>query len=134
MTTLLYGELPEADVAPGNRADAEESGAHPRLLPTIELRAITVEAVEPPPLPPQEQPDPAPNPWGEPRLLALPAMMMGLAAAAAGMGGLAMWGIALAWSQSLTTLTQLGLSVVGGYLVAVTVATILAVEPQRASA
>lgn len=151
MTTLLYGERPGADVAPGNRADAEDdpgaSGTHPRLLPTIEVRAVEVEAAAEPtapaplraaeleaaaepavpaPLPTYPRPDPwleAPGPLSAPS--ALPAMMLGLATAAAIFAGLAIWGVAFAWSQSLSRLGQLGLMALGGYLIAVGIAYLL---------
>lgn len=142
MTTLLYGEKPGADVAPGNRADAEDdpgaSGTHPRLLPTVEICAVVVErAAEPtvPPPSPSSPPSPTyppPEPWRE-RRSPLPSMILGLVTVAAVFAGLAIWGVAFAWSQSLSRLAQLGLMAAGGYLVAIGIAYMLSAQhAQRA--
>jgi hypothetical protein len=134
MTTLLYGEAPEADVAPGNRADAADepgaSGAHPRLLPTVELRAVA--ATGDPTLPPPPPTQPVPSPWTMPPValpsappVALPSLVLGLVTVAAIFGGLAIWAGAFAWAGSMTRVGQLGLTALGGYLIAAGIAVLL---------
>ena len=128
MTTLLYGEQPEADVAPGNRADAENdpgaSGTHPRLLPTVELRAAEPVAHPAPTYP-------EPSSWLAPKPVALPSLMLGLAAIAAVFGGLALLAVMLA--GSMAPFARIGLGALAGYFLAMGIAIILSVQPQRAS-
>jgi hypothetical protein len=125
MTTLLYGEKPEADIAPGNRADAEidpgDSGTHPRLLPTVELKAA-----EPVTRPTPTSPEP--SPWVAAKPVAFPSLELGLAAVAAIFGGLAMLASTLAWP--MTSLARIGLAGLGGYCIAIGIAIIMSVPSQ----
>lgn len=138
MTTLLYGEEPGCDVAPGNRADTADVPipapaapflASPSYIPPVPRRT-TMQPLAASPMR-QVFPTPSPDPWvasavpaagvadvGE-RDIALPSIMFGVAAAAAVFAGLAVVGVALAWSQSLGTVAEIALMIVGGYLMAV---------------
>lgn len=105
MTTLLYGAEPECDVAPGNRADT-----------------LDIDVPAPAPMRPRF-PTPNPDPWLAKRerahAVALPAIMFGIAAAAAIFAGLAIVGIALAWRHSMAPLAQVALMASGGYVLCV---------------
>jgi hypothetical protein len=109
MTTLLYGEKLTAETAGKSvlAKDPDESGAHPRA-PTVEVRA----AVQPA------------------RPVALPTLMVGLAIVAIVFAGLALWSIAIAWSESMAPPAKIGLMVLGGYLLAIGI-TFLVSAPQR---
>jgi hypothetical protein len=96
MTTLLYGDKPEADVEPGNRVDTTDS--------------------EPPASPPPMRPmrvSPA-----QPHPFAMRGLFLGLAAAASVLVGLTVALIAVVWSRSITPAAQVTLVVLGLALVA----------------
>src|SRR4051812_28847388 len=87
MTTLLYGDKPEADVEPGNRVDTANIG------PMI---------VSPPPMRPQ---------LGRP--FALRGIVLGLTAASAVLAGVTLATVGLVWSRSITPGAQVALVVIG---------------------
>jgi len=133
MTTLLYGEKPGCDVAPGNRADTADAAVPAPAPPFLTSpsfapppRSTTTQPLAATPVRPL-YPTPHPDPWLARRAaasfaeknVALPAIMFGIAAAAAVFAGLAVVAVALAWSHSMTLLAQVALMVVGGYLISV---------------
>jgi hypothetical protein len=144
MTTLLYGEQPGADVAPGNRADAENdpaaSRSHapvPSTVPGVEDAVVAVQTAlgsatsMEPAVPPVSTPTYAePSPWSAP-LVALPALLLGLLAVSAIFAGLAVWAFASAWAYTMTPLGYLVLSAIGVYFICIGVALVTSAEPQR---
>lgn len=105
MTTLDYEEQPFNPNRPDAEIDPGDSGEHPRLLPTIEMRAQ-----EPFPLAPsvartlddRTQPSLRAIPR-DARVPALPGMFVGMAIAAAILLGLALFGINAAYANALST-------------------------------
>lgn len=130
MTTLLYSGKPGADVAPGNRADAEDEpyarGMNLRLLPPIELRAYAVDWG------PERRFVPPPRaPLLPPPTIALPTLLLALACMTAIFAGLAVLGVAIAWASTASVMTTLGLSMLGPYLIVSGLALLLWGAPQR---
>lgn len=99
MTTLLYGNKPEADVEPGNRVDTVNGGPH----------------AAPPPMRPHER---ALAEHAQARPLAMRGLVLGLAAASAVLAGLTIALIPFAWSRSITPGAQVALVVLGLFLFA----------------
>ena len=100
MTTLLYGDKPEADVEAGNRVDLTNGG-------------------------PQTSPPPMTPTHGEPATLqrtavrgpfALRGLVLGLAAAATVLAGIAATLVAFVWSRSMAPGAQVALFVIGVFL------------------
>lgn len=134
MATLLYGEKPNTDVEAGNRADTADTVAQPAApyppspsFVSPSSRAGVASTV--PDLPPMRPMYPTPSPWGQP--FALRGIVLGLVAAAVVFAGLSIFGIALAWSQAMTTFAHVGLMVLGGYLIGVGLAYIVSVDQRR---
>jgi len=125
MTTLLYGEKPCSDVEAGNRADLADAGPSPQ--PDVGV----VAAVDVSNLPPMRPKAPTPQPWIRPPF-ALRALMLGVAAAAAVFAGLALFGVAIAWSYAMTLFVQLTLMILGGLFVAAGVAYVASAHPETA--
>ena len=100
MMTLLYGDKPEADVEPGNRVDLTNGGPHASPPP---MRTMTVS-----------------EPHGSPQRSHLPlgGLVLGLAAAASVVAGIASTLVALVWSRSIAPGAQVALFVVGVFLLA----------------
>lgn len=142
MATLLYGDKPGCDVEAGNRADAADLALpapappfplSPSFLPPTPPRVRTqpLAAAATPMRPPY--PTPNPEPWLGHRVASLlPAVMLGVVAAAAVFAGLAVFGVALAWSSAMTLLAQVVLMVIGGYLISVGVAYVVSARAQTA--
>lgn len=72
------------------------------------------------PAPPMGPIYPAPSPWAKPPELR--SLLLGLLAAGLLFAGLSLVGVAFAWSSTMTTLAQVALIIVGGYLIALGVA------------
>jgi hypothetical protein len=120
MATVLYGEKPNADVEAGNRVDTfAAAGPAPERALAPEVSA-TPTVPSPPPVSPMSPP-------------ALRGLVLGLAAAGAVFAGLSLAGIALAWSNAMTSSAQLALLLVGGALVAAGVAYIASARPASVS-
>lgn len=145
MATLLYGDKPGCDVEPGNRADTADLALpapappyplSPSFVPPITPRVGTQPLAVAPvavPVAPMRPPYPTPNPepWLGHRVASLlPAVMLGVVAAAAVFAGLAVFGVALAWSSAMTLFAQVVLMVIGGYLISVGVAYVVAANAQ----
>lgn len=136
MATLLYGETPNADVEAGNRVDTADTlpPLSPDLAASPELVLPNADAALPatvPVMPPMRPKYPTPSPWAQ--TVSLRALVLALAAVAVLFAGLASFGIALVWSQAMTSFARIALMVIGGYLIAAGVAYIASVE-HRASA
>lgn len=107
-----------AGVAPSSMRNAAES-APVAATPPVSL------------VPPMRPTYPTPSPWARP--FALRGLVVGLIAAAVLFAGLAIFGIALAWSYSMTTFAQVALMVLGGYLISAGVAYIASVDTKAAA-
>lgn len=131
MATLLYGETPNTDVEAGNRADTIDMVAPAPPAP-LAAPAPLVSGVPStvPALPPMRPNYPTPSPWVRREPLALRGLVLGLVAAAVLFSGLTIFGVALAWSYSMTTFARFALMVLGGYLIALGVAYIVSVNPE----
>jgi len=101
MTTLLYGDRPEADVEPGNRVDAEGDVAHPST----------------PPMRPAEERLAAVRDTHS-RPFALRGLVLGLAATAAVLAGVTVELTAFVWAPSIGPAAQVALVVIGVFLIA----------------
>jgi hypothetical protein len=111
MTTLLYGDKPEADVEPGNRVD------------TVNGRP----AAAPPPMRPAHTTQPHGRPF------ALRGVVLGLAAGSVVLVGLTIAMIALAWAGSITPGAQVALIVLGVMLAAAGIAYVASARPEHAT-
>lgn len=115
MTTLHYGERPGSDVEAGNRADLADAPPSPPSY-------FTVAPVRPK--------TPAHRHVSEPP--SLRALMRGVVAAAVVFAGLALFGVALAWSYAMTLFLQLTLMVLGALFVTAGVAYVASAHPEAA--
>lgn len=96
MTTLLYGDKPEADIEPGNRVDTANGGPQPSTLPmTSGEVGSTV----------------APHLYARP--FALRGLVFGLAAAAAVLAGITIAIVAFVWAPSIAPGARVALVVLG---------------------
>jgi hypothetical protein len=128
---------PSSHVTPGVRAAAaHETPVMVPFAPSAPAAAVVEpqgpQGRMPTPTPPPMRPTyPTPSPWVQPSF-ALRGLVLGLVAAAVLFAGLAIFGIALAWSYALTTVAKLALMILGGYLIGAGVAYIVSVEPRAA--
>ena len=129
MTTLAYiekepftyGNRPDAAIDPG------ASGEHPRLLPTIEMRAYEPPAAaanEPFPLAPSVAASIRPPAPVMP--VALPSIVLALATAAAVLVGLALVGIVIAFAATLSAAAYVVLLGSAVYLLGVGITALIA--------
>lgn len=103
MTTLLYGDKPEADVEPGNRVDTEDDVAQQ----------------SPPPMRPAEETSAAARPaHATAQPFALRGLVLGLVAAAAVLAGIAIELTVFVWARSIAPGAQVALVVIGVFLFA----------------
>lgn len=129
MVTQLYGDKINTPPRPAHEREAPP----PQLLPTVEMRAAEpIKAPESLPPPRPAYPTPAPTPWLGRKPNALQAMVLGMLAAGAVFGGLALCGVALVWSHALSAVACVGLLLLGGYLLSAGIAYVVGASPQTA--